>query len=106
MREINNGAQTVFEMVVRAVGFTGQPNVKVTLWKEYEAAYGSIQKGTLVAVDGKYTQGRSADGSKTYHNLSAVNLAVLPTVPRAERDQPQVANATPAAAGGSGELPF
>ena len=65
-----------FKFRIRGVGFTGQPPVDVTLWPEFEEAFDKIQQGSFVAVEGKYNMGKSKDGSKKYHNISATRLFV------------------------------
>lgn len=86
------GIGTVYEFMVRAVGFTGQPLVKITVWPEYAGSVGKIGKGTFVAADGKYTQ--NAVGDKTYHNLSASSgLVVVSGEVKAEGSERTVVNA-------------
>ncbi len=86
------GVGTVYEFMVRAVGFTGQPLVKVTVWPEYAGSVGKIVKGAFVAADGKYTQ--NAVGDKTYHNLSASSgLVVLSGEIKEASESRQVVNA-------------
>ena len=69
------GVGTVNEFMVRAVGFTGQPLVKITLWPEYAGSVDKVVAGSFVAADGKYTQ--NVVGDKTYHNLSASSGLVV-----------------------------
>ena len=86
------GVGTVHEFMVRAVGFTGQPLVKITIWPEFAAVVDQIGKGTFVAADGKYTN--NVVGDKTYHNLSASSgLVVFPGEQKAEGSERQVVNA-------------
>lgn len=82
VRDVNG--QQVKEFMVRAVGFQGQPLVKVTLWPEFADSFDLIQQGVYVAVDGKYNQG-SGEGGKVYHNLSASSLLVLEPAAKADR---------------------
>lgn len=86
------GVGTVYEFMVRAVGFTGQPLVKVTVWPEYAGSVDKIVKGSFVAADGKYTQ--NTVGDKTYHNLSASSgLVVLSGEIKEASESRQVVNA-------------
>lgn len=85
-REVNG--KPLFEFMVRAIGFIGQPLVKVTLWPELQGDADSIVKGTFVAVDGKYSQ--SPDGK--YHNLSASSLFVGAPSVKDEDANPRVTN--------------
>jgi hypothetical protein len=86
------GVGTVYEFMVRAVGFTGQPLVKITVWPEYAGVVDQIGKGAFVAADGKYTQ--NVVGDKTYHNLSASSgLVVIPGEQKAEGSERAVVNA-------------
>lgn len=68
--------QEAFKFRIRGIGFTGQPPVDVTLWPEWHESFDKIQQGSFVAVEGPYTMGKSKDGSKKYHNLSAKNLYI------------------------------
>lgn len=59
--------------MIRAIGFQGQPLVKVDFWPEWaETAAYSIDKGDLLIVDGQLKVNESAD--RTYYNLSAKKL--------------------------------
>ena len=87
-RDVNG--KSLFEFMVRAIGFQGQPLVKVTLWPELQGDAGRIFKGTYVAVDGKYSQNES--GGKLYHNLSASSLFVGDASEADESANPRVTN--------------
>lgn len=89
--------------MVRGVGFQGQPLVKVSLWPQFAAAYGKINKGDFVAVDGKYSS-YTTEAGKLYHSINAKYLQVNGEVIEPAETQPRVANA--AAAGGTAALPF
>lgn len=71
----NIKGQNIVNFSVRAVGFTGQPLVQVTLWSEWEGDFDKVKLGDFVAVDGGYT-GSPAPNGGTYHNINASKLYV------------------------------
>lgn len=73
---VNLNGQEAFKFRIRGIGFTGQPPVDVTLWPEWHESFDKIQQGSFVAVEGAYSMGKSKDGSKKYHNLSATRLFI------------------------------
>lgn len=77
-REVSS--QTVREFTIKAVG--SQKLIKVTLFPEFADV--AIEKGTGVFVDGKYTV--NTQGERTYYNLTATSIAVVPPVKKAQRE--------------------
>lgn len=65
----NVNGQTILNFSVRAIGFTGQPLVQVTLWGQWAEYFDAFEKGDFVAIDGGYRQNIS--NGNVYHNVSA-----------------------------------
>lgn len=93
----------MFEVTIKAIGFQGQPLVKVSLWDNYAAVHGKIKKGDWLEVDGKY-KGSAGQNGRQYHQITPKFLRVNgETVTPVETARPNVVN--PVAAE-SGALPF
>lgn len=84
-REANG--QDVRDFVVQQAGGDGV-NIRVTVWPEFADV--SISKGDFVAASGKLTKNTSK--GKTYLNLSARDLVVIPGA-AADRSNSGVAGA-------------
>ena len=82
--------QTVYGFTIK----TGtQQLIGVTLWPELAHIAGHLTEGCGVFVEGAYSA--SENNGRTFHNISASRIAVVPAVARQERD---VVNPAPAAA--------
>jgi len=95
-REVSG--QNVRDIVVQAVGSGGR-NVRITIWPEYSAV--ALDKGMFVVASGKFTESES--NGKTYLNLSASELLVLPAI---EKGTAGVANALPDSAAADDDFDF
>ena len=60
--------------------------VGISLWPELGHVAQHIAGGMGVIVEGQYTETQGQDGRK-FHNVSAKNLVLLPSVQRQEREQ-------------------
>lgn len=94
----------MFEVTIKAIGFQGQPLVKVTLWGDsYGSVHGKIKKGDWLEVDGKY-KGSAGQNGRQYHQITPKFLRVNGEyVEQTQGERPTVVN--PVAAE-SGALPF
>jgi hypothetical protein len=88
--------QTVYKVNIRTAN---QGIIGLTLWPEYAAVAPQIPAGAFISGDGKYTQSSGQNGV-VYHNVSVVNLVVVPSVAKVEREvvNPAPTAAAPAAA--------
>lgn len=77
-RDING--QTVREFTIKANG--SQKLVRITLWPEFDSV--EVNAGDFVCVDGKYNV--SEKDGRTFYNLTANKLAVVPGVQKAARE--------------------
>jgi hypothetical protein len=73
--ERDANGQEVRDIVVQQAGGEGV-NIRVTVWPEF--ADTELSKGDFVAVSGKLT--KNVSKGKTYLNLSARDLVVIPAV--------------------------
>lgn len=86
-RDLNG--KTLRDIVIRAAG--SQKNVRITVWPDHADV--ALAKGDWVSADGAF-EVREHDG-KTFNNLSAYFLTVVPQVPRS--GAPAASSTTPAA---------
>lgn len=63
------------KFTVRPSGGKGTPNFSCTLWPEHADLFASIDVGSVLALQGKYTVNKSND--KTFHNLSVSGIDIL-----------------------------
>ena len=76
--------QQLRDVVIAPIGYGKDvPNVRVTIWPEFGDTI--LSKGDLIAVQGKYTTPNVK--GKTYHNLSASQLAVVPQVAKSDVEE-------------------
>lgn len=90
-RPVSN--QTVRDVTIRHLGAEG-PLIRITVWPEHDDT--EIDRGDLIFVDGPYEERvvQTDNGKTTYRNMSATNLVVLSSAPKAEK---KVANKKPKA---------
>lgn len=73
--------QTLRDVVIQPIGYSKDvPSVRVTIWPEFGDVI--LSKGDLIAAQGKYTV--ATVKGKTYHNLSASQLAVVSAAAKAD----------------------
>lgn len=85
-KDAEAAGKPIRSITIRATGFKEQSvRVFATLWPSH--AHVKIEKGDVVIVEGKYTQGKGEkDGAPvTYHNLSVNRIAVLAKVDEGKR---------------------
>lgn len=85
-RDVNG--KTVLNISVRTVGVKDQSQlVSCTLWPSHKALFGTIEKGDILYVQGKYSvKAGEKDGQPVrYHNLSITGIAKIGALDFGER---------------------
>lgn len=77
-REVSGG--TVRDFTIKTS--PGQKLVRITLFPEFDSV--EIGKGDFISADGRYSVNES--NGKTYYNLTASSLVVVPAVKKAARE--------------------
>lgn len=80
--------QVVQKFTVRTIGTKDQSQlVGVTLWPSHKAFFGKIEKGDVLALQGKYAvRTGTKDGEPTkYHNLSVTGILKLGALDNGEK---------------------